>query len=43
MMKRDQTGSSWIVDEFIIKKDKTPMKGRAKIFVDDIYCGEYKD
>ena len=43
MLKRDKKGQEWIASDVKVSKDKFPMKGATKIFVDDVYCGEYID
>ena len=43
MLKRDENGEDWIVNDLEISKDKSIMKGIVKIFVDNIYCGQYQD
>ncbi len=41
MLKRDENGQEWIVRRLKISTNGVPMKGSAKVYVDDIYCGQY--
>ena len=43
MLKRDEKGQEWIVSDVKILKNSKPIQSSIKVFVDDVYCGQYQD